>query len=164
MTHPDGMQAEIEKALQGMGMCNVLIAGRTGVGKSTLINSMFHGRMAATGDGRPVTRAARFISKEGVPLGVRDTRGLEMADFQETLDELTQLVERRASNPDPGHHIHVAWLCVHPSRTRSVIACSRRARPRVYRRIGSVMRWSIARGYRPDDPCTAVSAALPRNF
>ena len=33
----------------------------------------------------------------------------------------------------------------------------------VYRRIGSVMRWSIARGYRPDDPCTAVSAALPRN-
>ena len=25
------------------------------------------------------------------------------------------------------------------------------------------MRWSIARGYRPDDPFTAVSAALPRN-
>lgn len=39
-------------------MCNVLIAGGTGVGKSTLINSVFHGRMAATGQGKPVTKAA----------------------------------------------------------------------------------------------------------
>ena len=113
MMHRDGMQTEIEKALQGMGMCNVLIAGRTGVGKSTLINSMFHGKMATTGDGRPVTKTARFISKKGVPLGIWDTRGLEMADFQETLDELTQLVERRAGDPDPERHIHVAWLCIH---------------------------------------------------
>lgn len=96
-----------------MGMCNVLIAGRTGVGKSTLINSIFHGRMAATGQGRPVTKAARFISKEGVPLGLWDTRGLEMADFRETLDELVELVERRAADTDPKRHIHVAWLCVH---------------------------------------------------
>ena len=113
MMHPDGMQAEIEKVLQGMGMCNVLIAGRTGVGKSTLINSMFHGRMATTGYGRPVTRAARCISKEGVPLRVWDTRGLEMADFQETLDDLTQLVEKLAGDANPERHIHVAWLCVH---------------------------------------------------
>ena len=113
MIHPDSIKAEIENALQEMGTCNVLIAGRTGVGKSTLINSIFHGRMAATGHGRPVTRAARFISKEGVPLGVWDTRGLEMADFQETLGELTELVERRCTDPDPRRHIHVAWLCLH---------------------------------------------------
>ena len=113
MIHPDRIKAAIDNALQEMGTCNVLIAGRTGVGKSTLVNSIFHGRMAETGHGRPVTRAARFISKEGVPLGVWDTRGLEMADFQETLDELTKLVERRATEPDPKHHIHVAWLCLH---------------------------------------------------
>ena len=111
--HIDGLKAEIERALQEMGMCNVLIAGRTGVGKSTLINSIFHGRMAATGQGEPVTTTARFITKEGVPLGIWDTRGLEMEDFEETLDELTRLVERRAADPDPKHHIHVAWLCVH---------------------------------------------------
>jgi len=45
-----------------MGVCNVLIAGRTGVGKSTLINSVFHGRMAATGQGKPVTTTARFTT------------------------------------------------------------------------------------------------------
>lgn len=105
-------QASIDKVVQEMGTCNVLIAGGTGVGKSTLINSVFHGRMAATGDGRPITKNARLIRKEGVPLCVWDTRGLEMADFRETLDELAQLVERRARDPDPERHIHVAWLCI----------------------------------------------------
>ena len=117
MTSPDRLQPMIDEALrealQGLGTCNVLIAGRTGVGKSTLINSVFHGEMATTGDGRPVTNNARLICKEGVPLCVWDTRGLEMADFQETLDELTELVERRRRDPDPERHIHVAWLCVH---------------------------------------------------
>ena len=106
------MKEEIEKAIRELGTCNVLIAGRTGVGKSTLINSTFHGRMAVTGHGRPVTQTARFIEKEGVPLGLWDTRGLEMTDFDETLEELMQLVEGRANDPDPKRHIHVAWLCV----------------------------------------------------
>ena len=112
------MKKEIEKAIRELGTCNVLIAGRTGVGKTTLINSTFHGRVAATGHGKPVTRTARFISKEGVPLGVWDTRGLEMADFEETLEELMQLVEGRASDPDPKQHIHVTWLCVHEDSRR----------------------------------------------
>ena len=102
----------LREARQGLGTCNVLIAGRTGVGKSTLINSVFHGEMATTGDGRPVTKTARLIRKEGVPLGIWDTRGLEMADFHETLDELTRLVERRRQDPDPERRIHVAWLCI----------------------------------------------------
>lgn len=106
-------QATIDEALEGLGTCNVLIAGRTGVGKSTLINSVFHGKMATTGDGRPVTKNARLIRKEGVPLGIWDTRGLEMADFRETLDELNQLVERRARDTDAERHIHVAWHCIH---------------------------------------------------
>ena len=106
-------QATIDEALKGLGTCNVLIAGRTGVGKSTLINSVFHGDMATTGYGKPVTKNARLIRKKGVPLGIWDTRGLEMADFQETLDELIQLVERRARDPDAERHIHVAWLCIH---------------------------------------------------
>ncbi|MCY3810021.1 MAG: DUF697 domain-containing protein [Gemmatimonadetes bacterium] len=36
-----------------------------------------------------------------------------MEGFEETLDELTRLVQRRAADPDPARHIHVAWLCVH---------------------------------------------------
>jgi len=47
---------------------NILIAGRTGVGKSTLINAVFQGNFATTGQGRPVTQSTREIKKEGIPL------------------------------------------------------------------------------------------------
>ena len=102
----------IEEARHDMGRVNVLIAGRTGVGKSTLINSIFHGRLAATGQGEPVTKTTRLISKAGVPLAIWDTRGLELLDFEETLGELMQLVEMRTKEPKAQDHIHVAWLCL----------------------------------------------------
>lgn len=102
-----------EEALHKLGKVNVLIAGRTGVGKSTLINSIFHGRMAATGQGKPVTQTTRRISKEGIPLSIWDTRGLEMSDFKKTLDELMGLVEQRAKETEAQDHIHATWLCVH---------------------------------------------------
>lgn len=62
----------IKKAGRDLGRVNVLIAGRTGVGKSTLINSVFHEDLVDTGQGRPVTRTTRLITREGVPLGIWD--------------------------------------------------------------------------------------------
>lgn len=103
----------IKNAGRDLGRVNVLIAGRTGIGKSTLINSVFHGDLADTGQGRPVTKTTRLITKEGVPLGIWDTRGLEMAGFEKTLDELMHLIEARAREPEIQDHIHVAWICLH---------------------------------------------------
>lgn len=103
---------KLEEALEALGQVNVLIAGKTGVGKSTLINAVFQGNMAETGSGRPVTRHVREISKEGIPLTIWDTRGLEVADFGETLGELERLVDERSKDTDPTRHIHVAWLCI----------------------------------------------------
>lgn len=102
----------LNQALKERGHVNVLIAGRTGVGKSTLINSVFQGNFANTGQGRPVTPNTREIKKEGIPLSIFDTRGLEMADFAETLSALQNLVKERANHSDPNQHIHVAWICI----------------------------------------------------
>ncbi len=102
----------IEEAMKERGHLNVLIAGRTGVGKSTLINAVFQGQMAKTGQGKPVTPNTREITKQDVPLTVFDTRGLEMAEFQETLNELETLIKNRNSDRDSNKHIHLAWLCV----------------------------------------------------
>ena len=102
----------LEEALRERGHANVLIAGRTGVGKSTLINSVFQGQFATTGQGRPVTQNTREIHKEGVPLTIFDTRGLEMGEFATTLTELKAFAAERARDHDPRRHIHVAWLCV----------------------------------------------------
>ena len=102
----------IKHALKEQGHVNVLIAGRTGVGKSTLVNAVFQGNFATTGQGRPVTQHTREFKKEGIPLSIFDTRGLEMADFSETLKSLSQFVAEKSRSSDPKDHIHVAWICI----------------------------------------------------
>jgi uncharacterized protein (DUF697 family)/GTP-binding protein EngB required for normal cell division len=103
----------VDEAMRERGHLNVLIAGRTGVGKSTLINTLFNGNMAATGQGRPVTKDIREINKDGIPISLFDTRGLEMAAYRQTVDDLKKLILDRASERDSNRHIHVGWICVH---------------------------------------------------
>ncbi len=85
----------LEEAMRERGHANVLIAGRTGVGKSTLINSIFQGNFATAGQGRPVTQNTREITKDGIPLSIFDTRGLEMADFSSTMKSLKGFISDR---------------------------------------------------------------------
>lgn len=101
-----------EEAVRERGHANVLIAGRTGVGKSTLINSVFQGEYATVGHGRPITQNTRAISREDVPLTIFDTRGLELDSFEETRAELRKFIGERQKDKDQNKHIHVAWVCV----------------------------------------------------
>jgi uncharacterized protein (DUF697 family)/energy-coupling factor transporter ATP-binding protein EcfA2 len=102
----------LDEALRERGHANVLVAGRTGVGKSTLVNAVFQGNFATTGQGRPVTTHTREITKEGIPLSIFDTRGLELADYSETLKSLEKLVAERHGERDETRHIHVGWVCI----------------------------------------------------
>ena len=108
----DLLNEAINKATTERGNINILIAGRTGVGKSTLINAVFQQNLVETGQGRTVTQNTREITKEGVPLTIFDTRGLEMSQFKETLAGLEKLIKERGGDRDSNRHIHVAWLCI----------------------------------------------------
>ena len=46
-----------KEAENQVGQCNVLVIGKTGVGKSTLINSVFRQRLAETGVAAPSLKA-----------------------------------------------------------------------------------------------------------
>lgn len=102
----------IRESLREGGHVNVLIAGRTGVGKSTLINAVFQGHLATTGQGKPVTPNTREIKKGEIPLSIFDTRGLELADFDATMRALRTFVSERARELDPRKRIHVGWVCI----------------------------------------------------
>ena len=106
------LEQKLKEALREVGRVNVVIAGRSGVGKSTLINEVFQGRLATTGQGRPVTTEIREYTKEGLPLTIFDTRGLELDRYAETLQQLEELVASRGRDADPMNHAHVAWLCI----------------------------------------------------
>ena len=102
----------IKKALKDRGEVNILIAGKTGVGKSTLINAVFQGQFATTGQGKPVTQETREIKKPGVPLKLYDTRGLELKEYKETFKKLEEFIKVRNNDSDSMNHIHLAWICI----------------------------------------------------
>lgn len=53
---------KIEEVQKEMRPANIMLIGKTGVGKSTLINSTFRGNPAKTGIGRPVTQHLEKIT------------------------------------------------------------------------------------------------------
>src|SRR5689334_10685606 len=106
------VKQKVEEAMRDRGQATVLIAGRSGVGKSTLINAVFQGQLAETGHGRPVTREIREYTKPGLPIVLIDSRGLELEQFTETLSQLEKLVEERKRDGDPNRHVHCAWVCI----------------------------------------------------
>ncbi len=103
----------IQDAARGVGKVNIIISGKTGVGKSTLINSVFRGELAKTGSGQPVTQRTEEISKEGHPITIIDTKGLELQDYEKIIGELAEVVNERSTEHDENRHIHAAWLCIH---------------------------------------------------
>ena len=95
-----------------------MVVGKTGVGKSTLINSIFRGDFAKTGSGAPVTQGIEEITKPGHPLTIIDTKGIEVADYQKILDDLDEVINNRTQSIDPNVHIHAAWICINCKSSR----------------------------------------------
>jgi uncharacterized protein (DUF697 family)/dephospho-CoA kinase len=102
----------VDSKIKEMGKANIIVAGKTGVGKSTLINAVLEGDLATTGVGKPITQQIQKYTKEGVPVGIFDTKGLEVKDYKTILDDLSAFVKTTNSNQDASEHIHVAWICI----------------------------------------------------
>ncbi|MBO4451161.1 MAG: DUF697 domain-containing protein [Bacteroidaceae bacterium] len=102
----------IDEAIEKIGQVNIIIAGKTGVGKSTLVNAVFKGNLAETGVGRPVTQTMKEYSKEGEPVHIFDTKGFELGNALTIREELKSEIEKRKKLGDMKKQIHLAWFCI----------------------------------------------------
>ncbi len=102
----------IDDAIEKIGHANILIAGKTGVGKSTLINAVFKGNLAETGVGYSVTQHMKEYSKSGEPVHIFDTKGFELGNYRDVIKELKGEISKRKQAGDPSGQIHLAWFCI----------------------------------------------------
>jgi predicted GTPase len=112
-------RACLRQSRSGLGRTTVAVLGRTGAGKSTLINAVFGADVAATGVGGPVTGALAELEVEGAPLVLLDTPGLELGGeaAAQAAGLVADEVARRAAL-GVADALHVAWYCVDASSDR----------------------------------------------
>jgi uncharacterized protein (DUF697 family)/GTP-binding protein EngB required for normal cell division len=108
-------EERLSETRKALGRFNIIVAGRTGVGKTTLIGAIFGEDVGNTLMGRPRTRGRIWYPAdpgETDVLRLCDTEGLEMERYEETLGGLKREIDSRNASNDAFDHIHVAWLCI----------------------------------------------------
>lgn len=111
----------INRKIRSMNTLNIIVVGKSGVGKSTLINSVFRENLAETGIGRPVTQTIRRISKQGFPLTIYDTPGFELGKGQQeqVKAEVMKLIKTGLAGKDVNKAIHCIWYCINVGSNRT---------------------------------------------
>ena len=103
---------------------NIVLLGKTGVGKSTLINGIFdfsENEGAKTGDGKPITQEfEEFTSDKRKGLRFIDSKGIEMGEhnINAVFNSTKELIEKKAREGDPDKLIHCIWYCFKSSNLR----------------------------------------------
>ena len=110
----------IADKVRNLNTLNIIVAGKTGVGKSTLINSVFREKLAETGMGKPVTDHMRRLTKKGVPLSIYDTRGFELGKEvqSEVKKEIVTTINKCLATQDINKAIHCIWYCINTASNR----------------------------------------------
>lgn len=100
---------EFDQAYAAIGRFNLAVFGKTGSGKSTLINAVFGHNVAPTGIGKPVTKGLNYYAHGNGFLGVYDSEGFETGTSGDAiLAGLNRIITQKNNQPIE-ERIHAVW-------------------------------------------------------
>lgn len=110
-------EEEYAKVKNSVQKANVLIAGATGVGKSSVINMVFGDNVAAVGTGKPVTQKINVYESDESDVRIFDSKGYEVDsccwsgpapddEFYQSVIKLAEITQT------PENAIHLIWYCI----------------------------------------------------
>jgi GTPase Era involved in 16S rRNA processing len=106
------LDVSIKEFLKDTKHINVILLGKTGVGKSSLINAPLQRNEADTGGFTPVTNEIKFYHEDHLRL--YDTIGIELSNERSAtkiLEEIKKLIEDNEKK-SPDWFIHCIWYCI----------------------------------------------------
>lgn len=101
-------------------VANILVAGITGTGKSTLLNAVFGDEVAKTGTGKPVTEHMDEYQNPNVPIHIWDTVGLELDSekTEKSINDIRNTIASKAASENHFDCIHAIWYCINSGSNR----------------------------------------------
>lgn len=108
-TFTDAFEAAYREQARQIGRFNLAVFGKTGAGKSSLVNAIFGTTVAETGIGKPVTTGTHYYEHPSGTFGVFDCEGFETGESgDDILASLRRTVEEYRDRP-LAEQMHVAW-------------------------------------------------------
>ena len=117
-----------EKGATTIKHLNIVLVGPSGVGKSTLINSVLEldeSSGAKEGEAEPCTMGAPvyYDSLKVNFIRVADSRGIEKSNdygVDQVVKDVTEFIEGRLLTKDPDQYVHCIWYCMTGARFEEV--------------------------------------------
>ena len=99
---------------------NIMLLGRTGVGKSSFINYLVGKDVCKVATGMPVTQGFETYEYDNgkIPLRIYDSKGLEVLDSSAQKDKLIEFIRTRCNDTDVFKWLHTIFYCLNIERKR----------------------------------------------